>query len=764
MSVLEKLTIMVDADTKRARSEMDNLGRSSDGLGKKVGNLGTALFKIGALGIAAVGSGLIAGAVAGFKFNSSVEQTTIAMGTMLGSADKAKTLIGDVTKMAASTPFEFPELADATKKLIAYGVGAGDAVPLMTRLGDVSAALGIPIGEMGDMYGKMKVSGRITMEDINQMAGRGIPIYKELGKVFGKSESEIRGMVESGKVGFPDVEKAFENMTNKGGMFAGMMEAQSKSFSGLWSTIKDGVAQAFGDALKPAFEWIVATGMPKLIEVMPRIASILKDVMGKVGGFVTDVVGKVQTVIAGFQSGGLSGALAAIFPPNAVTAIVTAVAAVSVAIAGLVTVFGFFAEHGELTKVLLVTLAAGFGAFGVVSAVIWLATAAVAAFGAVLAFVTSPIGIIVLAVAALAAAAYLVYTNWEPISAFFGNLWATVSGFFVDTLTTIATFLTETWTTIAVFLGDTWTSIWETMKGAWDKITTFFAEWWPLLLIVFTGGIAAIPLLIAENWEAIKTKTAEVWETIKGGLQTVWDAIASAFVAMWDGIKTAFDAAKDWVAGIPAKILAAIGSLASLLLETGKDVMRGLLSGIKALWDAEVSGWLNIGSKITSAVGSLGSLLYDAGRAIMQGLLNGITGMLGGVLSKVRSIGSSIKTAVTGALGIHSPSTVMAEVGKNIMLGLGQGMVKQSPGVLGIASGLAGSISGAMGGVVGPSIRPSGGGMGSAGSASTGSVSARSGGAEAINLTIDLGEGIMQRLRLERDSLAGDFRVKARTA
>jgi tape measure domain-containing protein len=227
-----ELTAVLNLKTNDFDRGLDSSERKFSGFGGRVGGmagkLGTVAMGAAAGGIAALGAGLAVGAVAGFKFNSSVEQTTIAMGTMLGSTAKAKDLIGEVTKMAASTPFEFPELADATKRLVAYGVSARDSVPLMKRLGDISSALSIPIGEMADLYGKMKVSGRISMEDINQMAGRGIPIYKALAEQLGVSQGEVRGLVEEGKVGFPDIEKAFESLTDKGSMFGGMMDKQSK--------------------------------------------------------------------------------------------------------------------------------------------------------------------------------------------------------------------------------------------------------------------------------------------------------------------------------------------------------------------------------------------------------------------------------------------------------------------------------------------------------------------------------------------------------
>ena len=59
----------------------------------------------------------------------------------------------------------------------------------------------------------------------------------ELAKQFGVAESEVRGLVEAGRVGFPEVQKVIESLTDEGGKFGGLMEAQSKTISGQISNI-----------------------------------------------------------------------------------------------------------------------------------------------------------------------------------------------------------------------------------------------------------------------------------------------------------------------------------------------------------------------------------------------------------------------------------------------------------------------------------------------------------------------------------------------
>ena len=171
---------------------------------------------------------------------------------------RPKQTLAKLRKLGAETPFEFPELADAGRKLIAFGESADTVPETLRRIGDVSAGIQAPIGEIAEIYGKARVQGRLFAEDVNQLTGRGVPVIGELAKQFGVNESQVRKLVESGQVGFPQIEKAFINMTSQGGKFAGMMETQSKTTKGLFSTLKDSVNEVFlalgqpiNDAIRP---------------------------------------------------------------------------------------------------------------------------------------------------------------------------------------------------------------------------------------------------------------------------------------------------------------------------------------------------------------------------------------------------------------------------------------------------------------------------------------------------------------------------------
>jgi tape measure domain-containing protein len=225
-----------------------------------------ALAGVGALGGKLLGlvgiAGAVAGALAGVKKAvggaAGLETTTIAFETLLGSAAKAKSLLGELKQLGASTPLEFPELTDAGRKLIAFGVAADVVTDTLRRIGDVATGIQAPLGEIAEIYGKARVQGTLFAEDINQLTGRGIPVIQEFARILGVSEGEVKKLASEGKITFGLLERAFVNLTDKGGKFSGMMGKQAETTAGLWSTLKDSINDVFttlgqplNDSLKP---------------------------------------------------------------------------------------------------------------------------------------------------------------------------------------------------------------------------------------------------------------------------------------------------------------------------------------------------------------------------------------------------------------------------------------------------------------------------------------------------------------------------------
>ena len=77
-----------------------------------------------------------------------MQQLEVAFETMLGSKSKMQKLMDELTQTALVTPFEFDDVANGAKQLLAYGTAAEDVNHTIKTLGDVAAGVGAPIGDI----------------------------------------------------------------------------------------------------------------------------------------------------------------------------------------------------------------------------------------------------------------------------------------------------------------------------------------------------------------------------------------------------------------------------------------------------------------------------------------------------------------------------------------------------------------------------------------------------------------------------------------
>lgn len=188
--------------------------------------------------------------------NADMEQYLTSFTVMLGSAEKAKNLINDITKMAAKTPFELTDLTKAGQMLMNYGVGADAVIGKMTQLGNLSMGNAEKLDRISLAYGQMLSKGKVSGEELRQMTEAGVPLLNALAESIGVSTAELSKMIEAGKVGIPELDAAIASLTTGDGKFTGMMEEQSKTFSGMLSTIKDSIAQFGREVGEETFETV----------------------------------------------------------------------------------------------------------------------------------------------------------------------------------------------------------------------------------------------------------------------------------------------------------------------------------------------------------------------------------------------------------------------------------------------------------------------------------------------------------------------------
>ena len=215
------------------------------------------------------------------------QQLEVAFTTMLGSAEKANTLMDQLVKTAATTPFDLKSVSEGAKQLLAYGTQADEVNGTLIRLGDIAAGLSIPLNDLVYLYGTTMTQGRMFTQDLRQFQGRGIPIADELAKIFGVTKDKVGELVTAGKVGAAEVQQAIENMTNAGSRFGGLMEKQSHTITGQISNIEDAIDSMFNDIGK-ANEGVINTGLgtvSTLVENWQTVGKVVLEVVVAYGSY-----------------------------------------------------------------------------------------------------------------------------------------------------------------------------------------------------------------------------------------------------------------------------------------------------------------------------------------------------------------------------------------------------------------------------------------------------------------------------------------------
>jgi len=277
MATIGDLVVNLTANSKQFSQGMATAERTM----RRVG--GSAVALASAIGGAMAIHGLSDFVKQSLQAAANVETLATQFTVLTGDAESAAAVMKDVTELAASTPFQKSELSQAGRSLLAFGTEAADVVGVLRQIGDIASLTGNRIGDIAEIYGKARVQGRLFAEDINQLTGRGIPIIQELAKQFGVTESEVKKLVETGQVGFANIEQAFEDMTTGSGKFAGGMEKLSETTAGRLSTLRDQfeqIAATIGETLLPMVNKLADTLSSLFAEDGPALSGLQKFVKG----------------------------------------------------------------------------------------------------------------------------------------------------------------------------------------------------------------------------------------------------------------------------------------------------------------------------------------------------------------------------------------------------------------------------------------------------------------------------------------------------
>lgn len=253
-------------------------GQKLDGIAKKVAGSMAAMFSVAAA--EQFGQKI-------FQVRSEFQQLEVAFKVLLKSEERAVKLMGELTNLAATTPFGLQEVSGAAKQLIAYGIAAEDVNETLTTLGNIASAVGAPLRDIAYLYGTTMVQGRMYTQDLRQFMGRGIALADKLAEHFGIATDQVQEYVTAGKVGAKEFKAAIDALGGAGGEYDGLMEEQSKTLQGQWSNLKDSLdmmLNEIGKTTQSAFGQ--AIGMAgKLVENYEKVGRAIAAIVATYGAY-----------------------------------------------------------------------------------------------------------------------------------------------------------------------------------------------------------------------------------------------------------------------------------------------------------------------------------------------------------------------------------------------------------------------------------------------------------------------------------------------
>lgn len=347
------------------------------GMGRIAGFAGKTLAA--GFGIAATAAGLLV------REFSKIEDAEAAFTPLLGGVDRARQMVEALNTTAASTPFQFETLADTANQLLPVMNGnIENTIKTMQMLGDTAGGNAQKLESITRGFTKAALKGKTDLESLNMIAEAGVPIFGELAAVLGTEVGEkFFKRISAGEVSVQDLTRAFERMTQKGGIFFRGMEIASETTSGLMSTLKDNIALTaaeLGGVLAPAIKDLIRGATAIAIRVRTWVKENRELIASRFDDFV-------QRLKSGFSS--------FLETLKGFTQGRDILDDLKVTLAGIADIFRFLKDHGA-------TIAKVVG--GVLALSVALKTLAAVMTVVNLVMMANPIGLVAAAVAGLAAA------------------------------------------------------------------------------------------------------------------------------------------------------------------------------------------------------------------------------------------------------------------------------------------------------------------------------------------------------------------------
>lgn len=360
------------------------------------------------------------------KLGSEAEQTNVAFSLLVGNETKAAQMLGEITKLAAATPFGKMDLVKNAQLMLNFGVATEKVLPLLTQLGDISGGNAERLSSLSLVMGQVAAAGKMQGQDLLQFINAGFNPLQELAAMTGKKYSELQEMMSKGQITYENVAAAIAHATGEGGKFNGMMERQSQTVGGKFSTLMDNLRES-------------------AITMFDQIRSPLSDLLDSLNNALPTIFSGLQTVFGVFATG-----IRIIVKFRTELLYIAAVVGTAWTVTKAYTT-ALLVYHGVQTAITVATKAW--------TAAQWLLNIAMNA---------NPIGVVVAVIGVLAGAVVYCWNKFAGFRAFLLTAWDTIKGFG----NIIKTYLIDRFNEMLGGIGKIGEALKYLFKGEWQQAAT----------------------------------------------------------------------------------------------------------------------------------------------------------------------------------------------------------------------------------------------------------------------------------------------------
>lgn len=647
--------------------------------------------------------GLLSGgalASSGMARLSAIENARTSLTVMMGDAERANKFMDDVLAFAKTTPFSFPDLAETSRNLIAFGMDEAKVVPTLKAIGDAAAASGKGaegLNQVASAFGDMQIAGYLGMDQINRLQAGGVPALKILANQFGISTDEMKKKISSGSVEsvkaidmlVEGMQEGTKGIAGETAAMAGIMEEMKSTWVGSVDTLKSSISSTMATIMEPAkphiqnaMAWFGST-FSKLPPIVFGIVDKVKPIFQTIAPIVQNVGTAIKGIFKSFQGGEHNIAGTNVFVKMGLTP-ETAGKVVAV-IKGFKNVIQSVFSSVYSIVISVTNVFKGLSG-GIKDTFLLVAPHAKQGLGAIIGVIKSVLGQIstfymengqqiIQAIKNVAKVIMAIFKVIAPVILFIiKTVWDNVKGVIQGALNII---LGTVKFFISLFTGD-WAGLWTGVKQMFGGAIEFLWNLWNLMIM---GRLVKGVAMVAKSiWGFLKGLGPRIATSVQyyyhlfmdkfyqigiGILRTIMNSVGKIVGVARNAVTnfiTVFQTVKTFGVNIFMSIVSAVRNLFSNIFGFISNVVSTVVSGVIA----RVSGFvgsiqgfmMNLWTNITTIFAQIRTAMaspFEFLSTLVQTVVSSVSGLVSGLFNGVTAAGrGAINALVVAANGMIS--------------------------------------------------------------------------------------------------------------